>query len=306
MVPTIYPLETLHNSLSLRQVNEFLTAVCRSCSESHAHSTAALFDSMIGSQIPGDPFMSQRILSSSSLPLRPRSDKPPWYSSGPSSTVSSAGPSSPTSVDSCARFSFTEKLSISPPKSEEQLTSQSPEQEESQAPRREPDAREGVSGLPAAEPSAPETLIWNKGPEPGRILELCKKELAGEDANPEEKSMGEQDEEKSFGEMLEPSNIGNPKCGEGFDLGLAGETAKPGEESLRGMTGLDLSKQILVPCEEELLGETLDPEHTGKELLGDSALSDQLFSGHLCQVQPLTPEKNVEELQLLCQKDQQI
>ncbi|NXT54615.1 VIP1 kinase, partial [Pluvianellus socialis] len=120
MVPTIYPLETLHNSLSLRQVNEFLTAVCRSCSESQVQSTAALFDSMIGSQIPGDPFMSQRILSSSSLPLRQRSDKPPWYSSGPSSTVSSAGPSSPTSVDNCARFSFTEKLSISPPKSEEQ------------------------------------------------------------------------------------------------------------------------------------------------------------------------------------------
>lgn len=40
MVPTIYPLETLHNSLSLRQVNEFLTAVCRSCSESHVQSTA--------------------------------------------------------------------------------------------------------------------------------------------------------------------------------------------------------------------------------------------------------------------------
>ncbi|NXG22888.1 VIP1 kinase, partial [Grallaria varia] len=120
MVPTIYPLETLHNSLSLRQVNEFLTAVCRSCSEPHVQSTAALFDSMIGSQIPGDPFMSQRILSSSSLPLRQRSDKPPWYSSGPSSTVSSAGPSSPNSVDNCARFSFTEKLSISPPKTEEQ------------------------------------------------------------------------------------------------------------------------------------------------------------------------------------------
>ncbi|KFZ60627.1 Inositol hexakisphosphate and diphosphoinositol-pentakisphosphate kinase 1, partial [Antrostomus carolinensis] len=119
MVPTIYPLETLHNSLSLRQVNEFLTAVCRSCTESHVQSTAALFDSMIGSQIPGDPFMSQRILSSSSLPLRQRSDKPPWYSSGPSSTVSSAGPSSPTSVDNCARFSFTEKFSISPSKSEE-------------------------------------------------------------------------------------------------------------------------------------------------------------------------------------------
>uniref|UniRef100_A0A8C6JE71 Inositol hexakisphosphate and diphosphoinositol-pentakisphosphate kinase n=1 Tax=Melopsittacus undulatus TaxID=13146 RepID=A0A8C6JE71_MELUD len=83
MVPTIYPLETLHNSLSLRQVNEFLTAVCRSCSESHVQSTAALFDSMIGSQIPGDPFMSQRILSSSSLPLRQRSDKPPWSTSMP-------------------------------------------------------------------------------------------------------------------------------------------------------------------------------------------------------------------------------
>uniref|UniRef100_A0A8B9FSM8 Inositol hexakisphosphate and diphosphoinositol-pentakisphosphate kinase n=1 Tax=Amazona collaria TaxID=241587 RepID=A0A8B9FSM8_9PSIT len=83
MVPTIYPLETLHNSLSLRQVNEFLTAVCRSCSESHIQSTAALFDSMIGSQIPGDPFMSQRILSSSSLPLRPRSDKPPWCECAP-------------------------------------------------------------------------------------------------------------------------------------------------------------------------------------------------------------------------------
>ncbi|NXG58755.1 VIP1 kinase, partial [Hemiprocne comata] len=120
MVPTIYPLETLHNSLSLRQVNEFLTSVCRSCSDSQVQSTADLFDSMIGSQIPGDPFMSQRILSSSALPLRQRSDKPPWYSSGPSSTVSSAGPSSPTSVDNYARFSFTEKLSISPPKSEEQ------------------------------------------------------------------------------------------------------------------------------------------------------------------------------------------
>ncbi|NXA36148.1 VIP1 kinase, partial [Eudromia elegans] len=119
MVPTIYPLETLHNSLSLKQVNEFLTAVCRSCSELHGQCTAALFDSMVGSQIPGDPFMSQRVLSSSSFPLRQPSDRPPWYSSGPSSTVSSAGPSSPTSLDSCARFSFTEKLSISPPKSEE-------------------------------------------------------------------------------------------------------------------------------------------------------------------------------------------
>ncbi|XP_017925059.1 inositol hexakisphosphate and diphosphoinositol-pentakisphosphate kinase 1 isoform X6 [Manacus vitellinus] len=304
MVPTIYPLETLHNSLSLRQVNEFLTAVCRSCSESHVQSTAALFDSMIGSQIPGDPFMSQRILTSSSLPLRQRSDKPPWYSSGPSSTVSSAGPSSPTSVDNCAHFSFTEKLSISPPKSEEQLSRQSPEQEESQPPGRGLDTEGGRFGLSAAEPRVSETLTWNKGPEPGR---LCKKELAEEDTNPEEKNMGELDEESS-GEMLDPSNTGNPKCGAGSDLRLVGERVKPGEGCVGGMTGLDqsgLSKEILVPCEEELLGEVLDPEHMGKELLGDSALSDQLLSGHLCQVQALPPEKSMEELRLLCQEDQQ-
>ncbi|XP_027522485.1 inositol hexakisphosphate and diphosphoinositol-pentakisphosphate kinase 1 isoform X7 [Corapipo altera] len=304
MVPTIYPLETLHNSLSLRQVNEFLTAVCRSCSESHVQSTAALFDSMIGSQIPGDPFMSQRILSSSSLPLRQRSDKPPWYSSGPSSTVSSAGPSSPTSVDNCAHFSFTEKLSISPPKSEEQLSRQSPEQEESQPPGRGLDMEGGRFGLSAAEPRVSETLTWNKGPEPGR---LCKKELAEEDTNPEEKNMGELDEESS-GEMLDPSNTGNPKCGAASDLRLTGERVKPGEGCVGGMTDLDqsgLSKEILVPCEEELLGEVLDPEHMGKELLGDSALSDQLLSGHLCQVQALPPEKSMEELRLLCQEDQQ-
>ncbi|XP_054070487.1 inositol hexakisphosphate and diphosphoinositol-pentakisphosphate kinase 1 isoform X10 [Rissa tridactyla] len=308
MVPTIYPLETLHNSLSLRQVNEFLTAVCRSCSESHVQSTAALFDSMIGSQIPGDPFMSQRILSSSSLPLRQRSDKPPWYSSGPSSTVSSAGPSSPTSVDNCARFSFTEKLSISPPKSEEQLTSQSPEQGERQPPGRGTDVEVGMSGLSVAEPSAPETLIWNKCPEPGRVLELCKEELA-EDCYPEEKSMVELDEEESAGEMLEPSNTGNPKCGTGSDIRLAGERVKPGNGYTGGMTVLDqsgLSKETLVPCEAELLGEVLDPEHIqGKELLGDSGLSSQLLFGHPCQVQPLPPEKSVEELQPLCQEDQQ-
>ncbi|XP_033921843.1 inositol hexakisphosphate and diphosphoinositol-pentakisphosphate kinase 1 isoform X4 [Melopsittacus undulatus] len=297
MVPTIYPLETLHNSLSLRQVNEFLTAVCRSCSESHVQSTAALFDSMIGSQIPGDPFMSQRILSSSSLPLRQRSDKPPWYSSGPSSTVSSAGPSSPTSVDNCARFSFTEKLSISPPKSEEQLNSQSPEQEEGQPPGSGLDVEVEVCGL--LDPSAPETLTWNKGTEPGRVLELCEKELVEEDSNPE-KSMVELDEEESSGEMLEPSNTGSPECGAGSDVRLAGQNVKSGEGCVGGMTVLDqsgLSKEGLGPCEEELLGLVLDPEHVGKELLGDSAVPGQ--------GQPLPPETSVEELQLQCQGNQQ-
>uniref|UniRef100_A0A672U298 Inositol hexakisphosphate and diphosphoinositol-pentakisphosphate kinase n=1 Tax=Strigops habroptila TaxID=2489341 RepID=A0A672U298_STRHB len=56
MVPTIYPLETLHNSLSLRQVNEFLTAVCRSCSESHVQSTdSRSFSSSLASFSPTSP-----------------------------------------------------------------------------------------------------------------------------------------------------------------------------------------------------------------------------------------------------------
>lgn len=36
MVPSIYPLETLHNSLSLKQVDDFLNRVCESSSEAHA------------------------------------------------------------------------------------------------------------------------------------------------------------------------------------------------------------------------------------------------------------------------------
>uniref|UniRef100_A0A673CKH9 Inositol hexakisphosphate and diphosphoinositol-pentakisphosphate kinase n=1 Tax=Sphaeramia orbicularis TaxID=375764 RepID=A0A673CKH9_9TELE len=39
MVPSIYPLETLHNSLSLKQVNEFLTAVCESAGDPHTRTS---------------------------------------------------------------------------------------------------------------------------------------------------------------------------------------------------------------------------------------------------------------------------
>lgn len=39
MVPSIYPLETLHNSLSLKQVNEFLGAVCESAGDQHTRTT---------------------------------------------------------------------------------------------------------------------------------------------------------------------------------------------------------------------------------------------------------------------------
>uniref|UniRef100_A0A8D3BQA9 Inositol hexakisphosphate and diphosphoinositol-pentakisphosphate kinase n=1 Tax=Scophthalmus maximus TaxID=52904 RepID=A0A8D3BQA9_SCOMX len=111
MVPSIYPLETLHNSLSLKQVNEFLTGV----------SLSAMFDTH--NQPSVDSYIPQRVLTSS-ISLRSRSDRPPWYSSGPSSTVSSAGPSSPTTADTSPRFSFSDKISLTPQSSEETHASQ--------------------------------------------------------------------------------------------------------------------------------------------------------------------------------------
>lgn len=204
-------------------------------------------------------------------------------SSGPSSTVSSAGPSSPTSLDSCTRFNFAEKLSVSPPKNEELLSSQSPEQGE-----RQPDSgglggKVGMSELTVTEPSAPETLACSK-----------------ENPNPEDKSMVEL-EEDSAEEMSDPINIGKPKSGAESEMRPAGETVKPAEEDLGVITGLDqlgLAKNILLPCEEELLGEALDPEHVGEEpFVGHSALSDQLLSGQLCWKQPLPLETSMEELQ---------
>uniref|UniRef100_A0A673KFH8 Inositol hexakisphosphate and diphosphoinositol-pentakisphosphate kinase n=1 Tax=Sinocyclocheilus rhinocerous TaxID=307959 RepID=A0A673KFH8_9TELE len=116
MVPSIYPLETLHNSLSLKQVNEFLTTMCENAGDSHTRTTRAMFDSQ--NQPTGDSYIPHRVLSSS-VSLRQRSDRPPWYSSGPSSTVSSAGPSSPTTADTSPRFSFSEKITLTPQSSEE-------------------------------------------------------------------------------------------------------------------------------------------------------------------------------------------
>uniref|UniRef100_A0A3P9I4J0 Inositol hexakisphosphate and diphosphoinositol-pentakisphosphate kinase n=1 Tax=Oryzias latipes TaxID=8090 RepID=A0A3P9I4J0_ORYLA len=66
MVPSIYPLETLHNSLSLRQVEEFLSRVCESSSEAHVKTMKVLCVFSTDGSVP-------------------------------SSTVSSAGPSSPPS-----------------------------------------------------------------------------------------------------------------------------------------------------------------------------------------------------------------
>ncbi|XP_074514975.1 inositol hexakisphosphate and diphosphoinositol-pentakisphosphate kinase 2 isoform X8 [Sebastes fasciatus] len=124
MVPSIYPLETLHNSLSLKQVNDFLTIVCESAGDPHTRTTRALsamFDTH--NQPSVDSYIPQRVLTSS-ISLRSRSDRPPWYSSGPSSTVSSAGPSSPTTADTSPRFSFSDKISLTPQSSEETHSSQ--------------------------------------------------------------------------------------------------------------------------------------------------------------------------------------
>ncbi|XP_043346084.1 inositol hexakisphosphate and diphosphoinositol-pentakisphosphate kinase 1 isoform X7 [Cervus canadensis] len=113
MVPTIYPLETLHNALSLRQVSEFLSRVCQRHTEAQAQASAALFDSMHSNQASDSPFSPPRTLHSPTLQLQQRSEKPPWYSSGPSSTVSSAGPSSPTAVDGNCPFGFSDQPSLS-------------------------------------------------------------------------------------------------------------------------------------------------------------------------------------------------
>nr|XP_046252271.1 inositol hexakisphosphate and diphosphoinositol-pentakisphosphate kinase 2 isoform X4 [Scatophagus argus] len=124
MVPSIYPLETLHNSLSLKQVNEFLSNVCMNAGDPHTRTSRALSAMFDAHNQPSvDSYIPQKVLSSS-ISLRSRSDRPPWYSSGPSSTVSSAGPSSPTTADTSPRFSFSDKISLTPQSSEETHSSQ--------------------------------------------------------------------------------------------------------------------------------------------------------------------------------------
>ncbi|XP_053741546.1 inositol hexakisphosphate and diphosphoinositol-pentakisphosphate kinase 1 isoform X1 [Synchiropus splendidus] len=71
MVPSIYPLETLHNSLSLKQVDQFLNMVCESSSDDHSNTKGK-------------------------------------GGSAPSSAVSSAGPSSPMTSNSSINFCFSD------------------------------------------------------------------------------------------------------------------------------------------------------------------------------------------------------
>ncbi|KAK6318564.1 hypothetical protein J4Q44_G00118550 [Coregonus suidteri] len=113
MVPSIYPLETLHNSLSLKQVDEFLNAVCEDSSDAHAKTMKALsvlFDTSSQGYGQAHTYPPPKALSSSETPVRPPT-RPLCLSSGPPSTVSSAGPSSPTSMNPSTpaiHFSFSE------------------------------------------------------------------------------------------------------------------------------------------------------------------------------------------------------
>ncbi|XP_032445689.1 inositol hexakisphosphate and diphosphoinositol-pentakisphosphate kinase 2 isoform X11 [Xiphophorus hellerii] len=110
MVPSIYPLETLHNSLSLKQVEEFLSKVCESSGEAQAKTMKAL-SGLFDSQSQTSLYSPQQPLSSSGseASFRPPG-QPLWHGRIPSSAVSSAGPSSPTTDGSNLglNFSFSE------------------------------------------------------------------------------------------------------------------------------------------------------------------------------------------------------
>ncbi|XP_067236321.1 inositol hexakisphosphate and diphosphoinositol-pentakisphosphate kinase 1 isoform X13 [Chanodichthys erythropterus] len=106
LVPSIYPLETLHNSLSLKQVDEFLTALCKNGSEAQfkrLKSLSAMFESHSQPSIDVD---SPETPVSIPVQLNQPAAQPLWYTSGPSSTVSSAGPSSPSVAEPSSNFGF--------------------------------------------------------------------------------------------------------------------------------------------------------------------------------------------------------
>ncbi|KAJ8396739.1 hypothetical protein AAFF_G00015770 [Aldrovandia affinis] len=92
LVPSIYPLETLHNSLSLKQVDEFLSAVCENDGDSRANrALSAIFASQ--TQPPVDAYIPQRVLSPSSCAPHPCPERPLSYSSAPSSPMATDTPS---------------------------------------------------------------------------------------------------------------------------------------------------------------------------------------------------------------------
>ncbi|KAK6492779.1 inositol hexakisphosphate and diphosphoinositol-pentakisphosphate kinase 2-like isoform X1 [Huso huso] len=106
MVPSICPLETLHNSLSLKQVDEFLSSVAVSSSETFLETptpspaSAVSYSGITNRKISLNTFTPAKILPSpfSHSASKKAADRASVVSSGPSSTVSSAGPSSLTEL----------------------------------------------------------------------------------------------------------------------------------------------------------------------------------------------------------------
>uniref|UniRef100_UPI00398F11E1 inositol hexakisphosphate and diphosphoinositol-pentakisphosphate kinase 2 isoform X8 n=1 Tax=Pristiophorus japonicus TaxID=55135 RepID=UPI00398F11E1 len=96
MVPSICPLETLHNSLSLKQVDEFLASIPESYVSSDVLPTSSFSTNILS--------LGRRILNTYTprriLPSAQSSDQDintsAFFSSGRDSTVSITGPSSPT------------------------------------------------------------------------------------------------------------------------------------------------------------------------------------------------------------------
>ncbi|XP_073687474.1 inositol hexakisphosphate and diphosphoinositol-pentakisphosphate kinase 1 isoform X3 [Garra rufa] len=103
LVPSIYPLETLHNSLSLKQVDEFLTTLCKNGSETQfkrLKSLSAMFETHSQPSIDVD---NQETPMSTPVQNQPAAQSL-WYTSSPPSTVSSAGPSSPSVAEPSSNF----------------------------------------------------------------------------------------------------------------------------------------------------------------------------------------------------------
>uniref|UniRef100_W5MRW4 Inositol hexakisphosphate and diphosphoinositol-pentakisphosphate kinase n=1 Tax=Lepisosteus oculatus TaxID=7918 RepID=W5MRW4_LEPOC len=106
MVPSICPLETLHNSLSLKQVDDFLASVAASSNETFLETPTSSPASTLGyGTVPSrktslNTYTPARILPSpfSHSSSKKASDRASVVSSGPSSPVSSAGPPSPADL----------------------------------------------------------------------------------------------------------------------------------------------------------------------------------------------------------------
>ncbi|XP_059402755.1 inositol hexakisphosphate and diphosphoinositol-pentakisphosphate kinase 2-like isoform X3 [Carassius carassius] len=108
LVPSIYPLETLHNSLSLKQVDEFLTALCKNGSETQfkrLKSLSAMFETHSQPSIDVD---NQETPMSTPVQNQPAAQSL-WYTSSPPSTVSRAGSSSPSVAEPSSNIRFNSK-----------------------------------------------------------------------------------------------------------------------------------------------------------------------------------------------------